>query len=153
MNSLRNSVTTSAKRSHRRLLVIVFYGLLVLGGVLSTTRFDPGFWGGFLLAGVFTILLLLSTAGIIVTPSNKLDERQQHLQNVTFRSAYRVLIGLALVSLPLAFNPSWLAGVPAYGLLSVVIALVILLPVTVVAWTEPDPVEEDASVEHARRLA
>lgn len=143
MKSLRNSVTTSAKRSHRRLLVILFYALLALGSILSTTRFDPGFWGGFLLAGVFTVLLLLSTAGIIVTPSNKLDERQQHLQNITFRSAYRILIAFALVSLPFVLNPSWLAGVPASSLLSVVVALVMLLPITIVAWTEPDPITED----------
>lgn len=43
--SLSNfSITT--KRSYRRLLVVLFYGLLVLGGFLSTTRFDPGTWGG-----------------------------------------------------------------------------------------------------------
>lgn len=145
MKSLRNSVTSPTKRSHRRLLVIIFYGLVALGSILSTTRFDPGFWGGFLLAGVFTVLLLLSTAGIIVMPSNKLDERQQHLQSLTFRAAYRVLMGLAPVSVPLILNPRWLAGVPAYGLLSIVIALVMLLPITIVAWTEPDPIQDDLS--------
>ena len=152
MNLLKNSVTTPAKRSHRRLLVILFYGLTVLGGILSTTRFDPGFWGGFLLAGVFTILLILSTAGIIVLPSRKLDERQQHLQNVTFRSAYRTLMGLALVAVPFVLNPNWLAGVPVADLLSFVIALVILLPITIIAWTEPDPIEETSS-EHLGKLA
>lgn len=142
MKLFKSSVNTPAKRSYRRLLVGLFYSLLALGGLLSTTRFDPDFWGGFLLAAVFTILLLLSTAGIIVIPSRKLDERQQHLQNVTFRSAYRTLMGLALVLVPLVLNPRWLTGVPVSGLLSVVIALVILLPVTLVAWTEPDPIEE-----------
>ena len=176
MNSLKNSVTTPAKRNHRRLLIILFYGLTVLGGILSTTRFDPGFWGGFLLAGVFTILLILSTAGIIVLPSRKLDERQQHLQNVTFRSAYRTLMGLALVAVPFVLNPNWLAGVPVAGLLSLVIAVVVLLPVTIVAWTrpyqrnlfrtpretclmtwfdglEPDPIREDILPENTRKLA
>ena len=142
--SLFKVPTAPAKRSQRRLLVVLFYGLLVLGGFLSTTRFDPGFWGGFLLSAIFTILLLLSTAGLIVTPSKKLDERQERLQSFTFRSAYRILMGLAVLSLVFVLNPSWLSGVPAAGLLSIIIALVILLPITIVAWTEPDPIEEDA---------
>lgn len=153
MNLLKNSVTAPAKRSHRRLLVILFYGLLVLGGILSTTRFDPGFLGGFILAAVFTLLLFLSTAGIMVMPSEKLDERQQRLQNLTFRSAYRVLMGLAFAAFLVSRNSRWLTDVSATDIISVVTVLILLLPVTIVAWTEPDPIEEETSSERVSKLA
>ncbi len=149
--SLSNfSITT--KRSYRRLLVVLFYGLLVLGGFLSTTRFDPGTWGGAVFGGTFTLLLLVATGNIIFALSNQLDERQQRLQSLAFRSAYLTLMGLAvlyivLVSvLELSWLSSWLSSLPTTRLLAVVGVLVILLPITIVAWTEPDPIEEKTPV-------
>ncbi len=145
MNSLKAFATTPTKRSYRRLLVILFYGLLALGSFLSTTRFDPGTVGGALLGGIFMVLLVHSTANIIFTPSNYLDERQQRVQSLTFRSAYLTLMGLAALYLVLldGLVLSWLP-LPTARLqeLDVISAFVVLLPITIVTWTEPDPVAD-----------
>lgn len=150
MNLAGFSITT--KRSYRRLLVVLFYGLLVLGGFLSTTRFDPGTWGGALFGATFVILLVSSTGNIIFAPSSFLDERQRRLQSIAFRSAYLALMGIAVLFIvfvsvfELSWLSSWFSSLPTTRLLSVVSTLVILLPITIVAWTEPDPIPEDATV-------
>ncbi len=91
------------------------------------------------------VLLVHSTANIIFTPSNYLDERQQRVQGLTFRSAYLTLMGLAALYLVLldGLVLSWLP-LPTARLqeLDVISAFVILLPITIVAWTEPDPVAD-----------
>ncbi len=150
---LKTSLNTPAKRFHRRLLIVFFYSLVLLGGILSTTRFDPGFYGGFILAIVFIILLFLSTAGIMVMPSEKLDERQQRLQNLTFRSSYRILTGLIIVTFLVANTSHWLTSVSVAALISIATALVLLLPVTLVGWTEPDPIDDEAPPKRTRKLA
>ena len=152
MNSVKAFLTTPTKRRYRRLLVILFYGLVTLGGILSTTKFDPGTTGGALLGGIFTLLLLHATANMIFTPSSQLDERQQRLQNLTFRSAYYTLMGLAalyiVLNKVLEFKLGWLSNLPTTRLLSIISLFVIFLPITIFAWTEPDPlpVESESAV-------
>ena len=47
MKLFKGYANTPAKRSYRRLLVVLFYSLLILGSILSMTQFDLDFGAGF----------------------------------------------------------------------------------------------------------
>lgn len=124
-----------------------------------------------LLLVALPVLILLrlyrATAGIAFRQPAELDERQRHQRDNSMRISYLIVLrsailgfGLLLLSVLFGLGRSW----PIFGgsrfiitpgppLLSPVLSLVVisglvtafiaLLPTLVIAWLEPDPVEEE----------
>ena len=116
------------------------------------------------LAFLFVSPLYYARSALIAAyRKGRMDERERGVALTSYENAYAILSLTLVVSLFIAKNypPSgWLAGVAPYFLLTpsvlfdpfTMTLLVLVLPACVIAWLEPDFIEEDASPEHTRRL-
>ena len=147
------------KRSARRFWLVIAYvslaALLLLGwtGVLASDTL--------ILIGAFAVMAIFvrlnrATGTVADKPKSVLDERQEAARNRAYRLSYQIMTGLALLlGLAFALVRSSFTDYPSFFTLSdpeaaliaalgVYFVFLFILPTTVIAWLEPDPVEEDA---------
>ena len=150
-------------RSLRRVLVALLYpaylGCLICFAVgQSGGHAAPLFFtmSGLCFLVVLGILIRLfvrkSSLSIINGADRDLDERQRHVRDQAYRVAYALLVVAIAVIAALAFTRtpeelSWLishqVGVGVFGLLFL---LAVSLPRVVLAWSEPDPLQDEAGL-------
>ena len=145
------------KRLARRFWLGVAYlslaGLLLLGwnGVVTSDTL--------VLVAAFAVMTIFvrlnrATSTIVDKSSSVLDERQEGMRNRAYRVSYQIMTGLALL-LGLAFvlarssftpYPSFFAvsnpEAAARAALGIYFVLLFILPTTIVAWLEPDPIDD-----------
>lgn len=95
--------------------------------------------------GLVSVLLAVSTQGLLGRPVSSLDERQRALRGNLFSGLYTtgacvgLACGVAATVAPLRLEPG-----PAAGVLIVAVNLAFMLPSLVLAWKLPDEVDDDA---------
>ena len=123
------------KRRYRRLLVLVFHGgyaalLVFLLPYLSVLGLQAAY---FTLIACW-LLIFMATGFVGDKREGELDERQQTVRNRAHRYAYLWLVGVGLIVY-------WTSGELDFGTLAMYALLsYAVLPSSVVAWLEPDPV-------------
>ncbi len=128
------------RRRYRRLLVLVFHGgyaaLLVF---LLPHLSDLGLQAAYFTLLTCWLLIFMATGFVGDKRQGELDERQQTIRNRAHRYAYLWLAALALIV-------HWLSGELDFGTLAVYVLLsYAVLPSSVIAWLEPDPLTEETS--------
>jgi hypothetical protein len=83
-------------------------------------------------------LYRLNATRIVSVPDKDIDERQKMVRDQAYRHAYKISIGLVLITLTVIIFPIYLYQNPAGFILPTIglIWAMILLPTWVVAWTE-----------------
>lgn len=141
-----------SQRTRRRLAIGLYLSLLsfaltwlALGGEVAR----PLTWVFMGLYAVLGLTLVYATGLLDGMPSRYLDERQQALRDRAHQLAFipvnYFVLGI-LLSLSLANH--WFQE-PVFIAVATVLGLAIFtLPATLIAWLEPDPVEESAPPSH-----
>ncbi len=138
------------RTARRRLYVTLYVLVLVLLypflyenlGTLATLAF------------LFISPLYYSRSAIVAAyRKGRMDERERQVAFESFKIAYEILVVTLLVSLAVSAYPppEWLAGAARYFLFTpsvlfdfgTVLLLALVLPASVVAWLEPDPIPEN----------
>lgn len=125
------------KRRYRRLLVVAFHGgyaalLIFWAAQLSAPASQAAYFA--LLA---CWLLIFMTTGFISDKwEEHLDERQRYVRNFAHRYAYLWLAGVAVIVYVTRDNANF-TTLAMYVLLHYMV-----LPSSVIAWLEPDPIPE-----------
>ncbi|MGH7643843.1 MAG: hypothetical protein ACRENX_12685 [Candidatus Dormibacteria bacterium] len=130
------------RRTVRRAVVA---GALVICLILAIS---PTWLGGtalllLLLLALCQVLLGRATEQLTASLARDIDERQGAVRDRAYRSAYWVLAAVAAGLIGVSYFASagsrhWLGSAIDGGAVIVLIAMLILLPAMVVAWTEPD---------------
>ena len=146
------------KRSARRFWLVTAYAsllaLLLLGwtGVLASDTL--------ILIGAFAVMAIFvrlnrATGTVADKPKSVLDERQEAMRNRAYRLSYQIMMVLALLlGLAFALVRSSFTPYPSFFALSdpeaalmaalgVYFVLLFILPTTMIAWLEPDPIHEE----------
>ena len=151
-------MTTLANRSSRRTLVVVYYVLFLFYPFFDAVL---GF-AAFVLFLVVSPLVLKLSSLVRAYYNDDPDEREIGLINQAHRLAYGILVPTVVVVMLV----NRYGGEPGPGLQTLsrylvfdhlltllpFVILALTLPAAVMLWLEPDPIEEDASTEHTRRL-
>lgn len=141
-------------RSSRRLLVVaIYFGLFAytaetpIGGN-SWWIFAAGLLGIGATMVIYGSLLLPFTQKIADKKESELDERQVAIRNRAHRTAYQILGSLVIValvytqiSLDYFSNSPWAPSITEDSMTAVALGaiwLIITLPTSIIAWTEPD---------------
>ena len=135
------------KQYSRRALVIALilspFGLIFAVWLSSINELIAVVTLPLFLIACITILawLIGATHAQADSPDVYLDEREIAMRNEVYLKSFRI-IGL-LISLGfLTFTIFPDAPVPARGVFSLLFPIVLFLPTCVLAWTQPDPLEE-----------
>lgn len=158
MQRRRSAFARFASRAWRRRLVVGAYaGYLAYLAALAVSHVDathawfhvlrPALFG--LVAGCYFVLHRV-TRETALRPDWALDERENRARADAYRTAYRILAAvlvppIAYTLVAVDYPARLLAPVPREVLSEAFIFLVLLmltLPTTVLAWTEPDPLPE-----------
>ena len=133
------------KQSSRRVLVIVLCLTPLLFG--TPVLANGALWTALLViaALLFCIVciawLIGATHARADSPNEYLDEREIAMRNEVYLKSFRI-VG-ALISLGfVVFTVFPDAPIPARGAFSLLFPIVMFLPTCVLAWTQPDPLEE-----------
>jgi hypothetical protein len=132
------------KQAARRWMVILFFAVPFLAG--TAAGFINSLWSllfaPFALVPVVLFLWLVgATQARADSPDQYLDEREVALRNATYLEAFRIVGALiALGFIVTTLLPS--LQLEAKTVFAVFFPLVIVLPTFVLAWTQPDPLEE-----------
>jgi hypothetical protein len=132
------------KQRARRLLVAMFFLVPFVAGVaagylnsLWSLLFTP-----FAIVPILSFLWLVGATGARAdSPDEYLDEREIAVRNEVYLNAFRILgaiiaFGFAL----LTFFPN--LPITARNVVATLFPIALLLPTFVLAWTQPDPLEE-----------
>jgi hypothetical protein len=140
-----------SQRTRRRLVIVAYLSLLsyALTWLLGDGVAQALTWAFISLYLVLVFTLAYATGLLEGMADRYLDERQQALRNRAHRLAFipvnYFVLGI-LLSLNLANHwfqePVFIALVSALGL------AIFTLPATLIAWLEPDPVEESTPPSH-----
>ncbi len=137
-------------RLQRRILVVLFGGSVVLFSEILDSSLAPTFHAvAVVLSILLFALLLYVTKALAFKSVSKLDERQLQVslkaqqRGLGFATTLIVLSLLRLLVKTRSFGPNMSVSVPVSD---VVLWLYLLLALStcVIAWTEPDPLTEDA---------
>jgi hypothetical protein len=132
------------KQRARRFLIALFLAVPFVAGVaagylnsLWSLLFAP-----FAIVPILCFLWLVGATGARAdSPDEYLDEREIAVRNEVYLNAFRILgaiiaLGFAL----LTFFPN--APISAKNVVATLFPIALLLPTFVLAWTQPDPLEE-----------
>jgi hypothetical protein len=143
-------------RSGRRWLVVGLVAACVVLLLLGILRVQSPFT--LVLIAVLIaddMLLLYVTSRVSELPETAIDERQQMIRNRAYRVAYRIVVhaliwpALLIVTLASFGDPhGWLHALWSNTPLVIALGtsgtqLLVFLPTMILAWTEPEPIEED----------
>jgi hypothetical protein len=132
------------KQRARRILVAAFFVVPFLAGVaagyinsLWSLLFAP-----FAIVPILCFLWLVGATGARAdSPDEYLDEREIAVRNEVYLNAFRILGAMiALGFVLLTFFPN--APISAKNVVATLFPITLLLPTLVLAWTQPDPLEE-----------
>ena len=143
-------------QSSRRITVVLFFVSYALIGIATLFEGNPtwDFLGGFGLGfSPFCLIALLYWA-LPLTRENKIDERQRVRRNEMYMLAYRVIVFTVVivwfvVAVLLSIDPSYFSHLTAQPSELVklsaftVIPFVGFLPIAMLMWLEPDPIQDD----------
>jgi hypothetical protein len=146
-----------SQRFRRRLVIATYAGWLAIAAIaklMSLAR--PGWFEPLivlLLANSLIQIVWLSRRTYINTPQladAELDERLVQVRNQAFRTAYRMLVPVAVLGMALSLfavtqQPGPAGSTNALILLFGVGILAGTLPTVIVAWREPDPQTSEES--------
>ena len=134
----------------RRVLVVLFGGSVVLFSEILDSSLAPTFHTVAVLLSVLLFALLLYVTGALAFKSvDKLDERQLQVSlraqqlGLGFVTTLITLSLLRLLVKTRAFGPSMSVSVPVPDVV-LWLYLILALPTCVIAWTEPDPITDEA---------
>lgn len=132
------------KQRARRWLVALFFPIPFLAGVAVGYIDSPWrllFAPLIVVPMVFLVWLIASTGAHTTKPDNCLDEREITVRNGVYLRAFRVLsIGITVIFAAFVFFPA--SPVIAQVALYLLFSMAWLLPTFILAWTQPDPLEE-----------
>jgi hypothetical protein len=132
------------KQAARRWMVILFFAVPFVAG--TAAGFINSLWSllfaPFALVPVVLFLWLVgATQARADSPDQYLDEREVAQRNAVYLEAFRIVGGLiALGFIVTTLLPS--LQLEAKTVFAVFFPLLIVLPTFVLAWTQPDPLEE-----------
>lgn len=128
----------------RRFLIAMFFAVPFVAGVaagylnsLWSLLFAP-----FAIVPILCFLWLVGATGARAdSPDEYLDEREIAVRNEVYLNAFRVLGAIIAVGyLVLTFFPN--LSITAKNVVATLFPIALLLPTFVLAWTQPDPLEE-----------
>lgn len=125
------------KRRYRRLLVLAFHGGYAVLLVFWVERIPVSALQAAYVLLIGCWLLIYAATGFIADKRGRaLDERQRRVRDRAYFYAYLWLAGVAIVVY-------LIAGRRDYGTLVMYVLLsYVILPSSVIAWLEPDPIPE-----------
>lgn len=153
--------------------ILAVPGFFLCWGMFVPRDLAPGRWaalvivfGALVSAAVSSLILVTlialraSTQSIVETTDDSLDERQRTIRDGAYRTAYNILTRAGLLSflisslIALVFGWdrtfSWLSQETAFMAFMAIsytfVWLSLTLPTATVAWTEPDPEEEEMTM-------
>lgn len=136
--------TWAFKQQARRWMVALFFPIPFLAGVAAgyiNSLWSLLFAPLMIIPMMFLVWLIGSTGAQTSSPDECLDEREITVRNKVYLNAFRVLaIGITVVFAVFVFFPA--SPVVAQIALYLLFSMAWLLPTFILAWTQPDPLEE-----------
>ncbi len=135
------------KQYARRALVIALmlspFALLLAPLISSNNQLFAVVLASLFLIGYIVILawLIGATRARADSPDAYLDEREIAMRNEVYLKSFRIIGALVSVGFVI-FTVFPDAPVPARGVFGLLFPIVLFLPTCVLAWTQPDPLEE-----------
>ncbi|MBS3966435.1 MAG: hypothetical protein KGZ60_04190 [Truepera sp.] len=140
-----------SQRTRRSLVIIAYLSLLsfVLTQLLGEEVAQALRWAFICLYLVLVFTLAYATGLLDAMQSRYLDERQETLRNRAHRLAF-VPVNYFVLGILLSLNLAnhWFEEPVFIALVSALGTAIFTLPAVIIAWLEPDPVEESTPPSH-----
>ena len=142
----------------RRILVVLFGGSVILFSEVANASQAPTFYAvAVILSVLLFALLLYVTRALAFKSVDKLDERQLQVslkaqqRGLGFATALITLSLLRLLVKTRAFGSNMSVSVPVSDVV-LWLYLLLALPTCVIAWTEPNPLPDEAATPDSQSL-
>ncbi len=135
------------KQSARRSMVVLFFLVPFMAGVGAgylNSLWSLVFAPFALVPIIFFVWLVGATGARADSPDEYLDEREIAVRNQTYLNAFRILGAMIALGFGvLTFFPD--LPISAKNVLAILFPVALLLPTFTLAWTQPDPLEDEST--------